>query len=103
MKRKLTVVDESNAGASGCSIDSSVHFIRQLGEAFNTDFFDRQLFSYIEKEQVETLDRIGLKEAYKEGRISDDTRFFDTLVQNMGDFQKQWLKPLGQSWLKRLI
>lgn len=99
----VLVVDESRAGASGCSIDSSVHFIRQLGEEYQTDFFDRQLFTCVQDEEVTTYNRPGLKKAYQEGSINDQTPFFDTLVQNMGEFQRNWLKPLGDSWLKRLV
>ena len=36
-------VDESQAGASGCSIDSSVRFIKDLGAHYNVDFFDRMI------------------------------------------------------------
>ncbi len=39
----ILLVDESQAGASGCGIDKSVHFVRQLGESLNTDFFDRMV------------------------------------------------------------
>lgn len=34
-------VDESLWGASGCSIDSKVHFLKELGSKFNVDFFVR--------------------------------------------------------------
>ena len=34
-------VDESQVNASGCSIDSSVHFIKKLGAELGVDFFSR--------------------------------------------------------------
>lgn len=37
----ILVVDESQAGASGCSIDTSVRFIKDLGAHLNIDFFNR--------------------------------------------------------------
>ena len=34
-------VDESRVGASGCSIDTSVNFMKSLAEEFDLDLFDR--------------------------------------------------------------
>ena len=34
-------VDEDVESASGCSIDSSVHFVKSLGAQLNVDFFNR--------------------------------------------------------------
>ena len=34
-------VDEAHTGASGCSIDASVHFIQSLERQFGVNFFDR--------------------------------------------------------------
>ena len=48
----VLMVDETNAGASGCSIDSSVHFVQAMGQKYNVDFFNRTLFAYMEDEQV---------------------------------------------------
>ena len=42
----VLVADETHAGASGCSIDSSVHFINDLGGEFGISFFDRLTFPY---------------------------------------------------------
>ena len=41
----ILVVDESQAGASGCSIDTSVRFIKDLGTRLNIDFFNRLAYS----------------------------------------------------------
>ena len=37
----VLMVDESKAGASGCSIDKSVHFIKSIGSKYQTEMFDR--------------------------------------------------------------
>ena len=43
----VLMVDETHAGASGCSIDKSVHFLEQLGESLNIDFFERMRFAWV--------------------------------------------------------
>src|SRR5688572_25761964 len=37
----ILMADENQSMVSGCSTDSSVRFIKQLGEKYNVDFFDR--------------------------------------------------------------
>ncbi len=45
----LFIVDETKAGASGCSIDSSVRFVKLIGTELKVDFFNR-LNILVEKE-----------------------------------------------------
>src|ERR1700749_4938909 len=42
----ILIVDESQAGASGCSIDKSVHFMQHLEREFNINLFDRFNLAY---------------------------------------------------------
>ncbi len=103
--RFLTIfADETQAAASGCSIDKSVHFVEQLGAHYQVDFFNRMLFSYFdEQEHVQTVDRAGLQEAHKSGQIHAETLVFDHLVKSKGQFLTEWVKPLQDSWLKRFV
>src|SRR5690606_12739531 len=39
-------VDEAQTGASGCSIDKSVHFIKSLEQRFSVGFFDRMKVAF---------------------------------------------------------
>ncbi|MEL6720198.1 MAG: hypothetical protein AAFP82_15915, partial [Bacteroidota bacterium] len=99
----VLMVDESQAGASGCSIDASVHFLQQLQAKFNVNLFDRMTFAYKEGEEVKTAHRSEFKELYQAGKISDETLVFDNLVNTKGAFEEQWVKPLGKSWHKRMV
>lgn len=94
-------VDETAAATSGCSIDSSVAFIRSQGERFGIDFFDRLNFTYLDGEDVLSVKTADLPSSISDGKINDSTLFFDNLVKNKGDFLKAWLKPLKDSWHNR--
>ena len=96
-------VDESQSGASGCSIDSSVRFVNDIGSRYGKNMIEREHFGYIQDDEVKFIHMNKLEEAYKNKQISDDTLFFDNLVQNKADFISSWLKPLSQSWHKRFI
>lgn len=99
----VLMVDESRAGASGCSIDSSVRFMQQLGQEYGVDFFNRMLFAYQKGGEVFSVPRMEFVALYKAGKINDDTLVFDTLVKTKGDLDTKWLKPLGESWHKRMV
>lgn len=96
-------VDESTAGASGCSIDSSVHFIKALGQRLNLDFFNRMIYTYMLDEEIYMVAHQDLHTSYSEGTITDDTLMFDNLVKTKAEFIDGWLKPLSTSWHKRLV
>ena len=97
------MVDESLAGASGCSIDKSVHFIKQLEQHYSIDLFDRMTFTYKDGDQVKTAPRDEFAALYQAEKINDTTLVFDNLIKNKGEFEEQWLKPLGESWHKRMV
>jgi len=99
----VLVADESKAGASGCSIDTSVRFVKAMGEAYHIDFFDRLNFAYLEGEEVHLVHRNSLADLYGQERITDETLFFDNLVRNKGEFLARWVVPFGDSWMKRFV
>lgn len=99
----VLMVDESQAGASGCSIDKSVHFIQQLEAAFDLNLFDRMTFTYLENEEIKSADRDTFAQLYADGLINDETLVFDNLVKNKEEFDNSWVKKLGESWHKRMV
>ncbi|MEM8909769.1 MAG: ABC transporter ATPase [Bacteroidota bacterium] len=99
----VLMVDESRAGASGCSIDQSIHFIQNLEQQFGVNLFDRMTFTYEKEGQVQTASREELSRLYREGLVDDNTVVFNNLVKNKAELERQWRVPLGQSWHKRLL
>jgi hypothetical protein len=99
----VLVVNDEQTGVGGCSIDSSVQFVRNLGEECGVDFMDRMNFAYLESDEVRTVHKDALPELYAAGKVNDNTLFFDNLVSTKKDFVESWLKPLGESWMKRFV
>ncbi|HRG31724.1 MAG: hypothetical protein JNK69_12865 [Saprospiraceae bacterium] len=99
----VLVVDESEVSASGCSIDESVSFIKNLETIYHTDFFNRLNFYYIDQEEIKLVAAMQMSEWYQNGKINDSTLFFNTLVQDKRQFIENWLVPLKDSWQKRFI
>lgn len=90
------VVDENKVKASGCSIDSSVRFIKSIGSELKIDFFNR-LSVLIENNGA--LQRIH----YNELKSFPDSILFDTSIQNLGEFRSHFAINLSESKLFTLI
>lgn len=99
----VLVADESSVGAGGCSIDSSVHFFKNLEQKYALNLMDRMLFSYRDGENINTVPREEFAKLYAEGQINDETIVFDTLVKTKADLEQHFEKALGESWHKRMV
>jgi len=98
----VLVADESNH-VSGCSIDSSVHFIQNLGAQHGIDFFDRLNLLYFKNEDIESIPFASVKNAIHDGLITDETLVFNNLVKTKEEFLKSWVTPLHTCWMQRYL
>jgi hypothetical protein len=100
-KRFIVVsVDENHNQASGCSIDASTNWLKNLGAEMNLNFFDRSV-AYIQGDEIKTVEMLKIKPLVAEGILTPDTLIFNNLVPNMGEFRKAWNVSAGDSWMKR--
>jgi hypothetical protein len=98
----ILAADESYNAASGCSIDSSVHFLKQLGQHLQTDFFDRTQQAFQAGDgRVFLVPMPELKSRIAAGEITPDTFTFNPQVATVGELKQHWLVPAAQSWLAR--
>jgi len=96
------VVDESHNTASGCSIDKSVRLLKEIGEKFEINFFDKMQIAYMLDYEFQISHYNDLKALYKKGVIDDDTLFFDINIQTLGDYDG-FVKPLQNHWLNNKV
>jgi hypothetical protein len=94
----ILIVDERQAGASGCSIDKSVNFIKQIAEQYNTNLLDRFNLAYRDGNEVLSAPRAEFEELLKQGLINADTIVFNNMVQNLKELQTKWEVPFRDSW-----
>ncbi|MFD0794343.1 ABC transporter ATPase [Mucilaginibacter litoreus] len=94
----ILIVDESQAGASGCSIDKSVNFMKQIEQQFGISLFDRFNLAYREGDKVLSASRHQFEELIKQGKIGTDTIVFNNLAQNLTELQHKWEVPFKDSW-----
>ncbi|MFD0765141.1 ABC transporter ATPase [Mucilaginibacter lutimaris] len=94
----ILFVDESLAGASGCSIDKSVNFMKQLEQQFGINLFDRFNLAYRDGEEIVSVPRHQFEDLLKVGVINTETIVFNNLVQNVTELQTKWEVPFKDSW-----
>jgi hypothetical protein len=99
----ILIADETKAGVSGCSTDSSVRFVKSLGDKFGIDFFDRTNLAFAIKDKVQLLPLRQLKYAYENGFINAETLYFNNTVLNKAQLEEQWIIPVKDSWLSRKL
>lgn len=99
----LLGVDESYNEASGCSIDASVHFIKQLESKYEVSFFDRTKIAFMVNGKTFLEDLSKIKEKVNSGVIHAETMTFNNLIDRKELLNSQWLVPAGNTWMKRLF
>ena len=100
----VLAVDETQAEASGCSIDGSVHFVQEVGAEIGVDFFNRMRFSYRDGAgKIHTVGREEFKLLYAQGQLTNESIVFDPLVKELGELRQIFERPLEDSWHSRMV
>ncbi len=98
----VLMADEEKVKLGGCSIDSSVHFIKGLEKEYGLNFFDRWNIAYLQGGIVLSCNRPEFEKLVEEGKVTDDTIVFNNLVSTKQQLQTSWQITYGKSWLKNL-
>ncbi|HPR28270.1 MAG: hypothetical protein H6548_11220 [Chitinophagales bacterium] len=99
----VLMVDESRTGASGCSIDSSVHFIQSLEQKFGLELFNRMLLTYKDEIGLHTITLSELHDALDDGKLSMDTIVANPLVATKQEFDAGFFAPLKDTWVANMV
>jgi hypothetical protein len=94
----ILIVDESQAGASGCSIDKSVRFMKDVEQEFGINLFDRFNLAYRSGEEILSVPRHTFEELISNKTIGTDTTVFNNMVQNLTQLETKWEVPFKDSW-----
>lgn len=97
----ILAVDESNLGASGCSIDSSVRTLRELENELNINLTDRGKISLKRPTgEMKVIPALGVKSKVFSGEIDLETEVINPMIRIKADLQNLW-QPVRNSWLNK--
>lgn len=99
----VLMVDESDAKASGCSIDSSVKVIKDIESAFGLNFFNRTMIAYKESDQIQLCSMESFQQKIDKKEIDSNTLVYNNLVNSLKALEHEWEVPLEKSWHKRVF
>lgn len=97
-------VDQSTAGASGCSIDGLFRALRSLEPTLGTSLLTTGRVYWRDVDGgVEGGDRAALRAAAAAGAVGAETPVFDTTVTTAADWRTGFERPLAASWHARVV
>jgi hypothetical protein len=99
----ILAADEEKLQVSGCSIDSTVRFIKELGAQYGVNFFDRFYTCYWDGNAVKGVDFETFKSLAASGKITDDTIVFNNVITTLDGLKNQWQIPLSKSWHSKFL
>ena len=99
----VMMADETGAGVSGCSTDSSVRVVKMIEQRFNVKMFDRLNLAFLIKDKVQLLPLSQLQYGLDNNFITPETIYFNNTVLNKKDLLQNWLLPIKKSWLANKI
>jgi len=99
----VLAADESRQSASGCSIDSSVRVLKEIEQSMGIELLDRNQVAFKTDKGILLVPVQELKQKFQAGILNEDSLTFNNLVDTKAEFEKNWLLPAGDTWLKRYI
>ena len=99
----VIIVESTVELPSGCSIDASVHLIKDLEVKYQVNFFDRLKICYRKEDQFVISSQSSLRQSAKNGEIHADTLIFDNSARTYADWLNSWERPISETWLKKIF
>ena len=99
----VLAVDESFNNVSGCSIDSSVRFIKQLENELQLDLMDKMNITFKDNQNINLVKLPDFQKYIKDKKVTSETIVFNNMVSSKEDFESNWEVPAKQSWHKRFL
>jgi len=96
-------VDQSTAGASGCSIDALFRILQRLQASLGTSLVGGgRVFYRDDQGVVRSADRAAFTRLGATSAVHDETPVFDTTVTSASGYRTRFEIPLRESWHAQL-
>ncbi len=95
----LIAVDESSAGASGCSIDALVRDIKRVESSLGLALIDHGPVLFRNGDAIARVRRDEFSDLVRSGVVTPQTVVFNNTLTRVGDVRDgRWEVPASQSW-----
>ncbi len=97
----ILAIEESFQSATGCAVDVSVQFIRELEQGFQVGLLDRTQIAFRKGSSTLVVPMSQIKEKIQQGIISAVTPIFDNTITQKAALASKWLVRARDSWLSK--
>ncbi len=96
-------LDSDFQSPSGCSIDSSVHFIQNIEKSYKIVLLDKMNVTFKQGAYLVYKSLTEFKKMIKNGSINKKTIVFNNLVNDVREYKTQWETSISNSWHSRFL
>lgn len=100
----IVKVNSALMAASGCSIDKSLQWVRNMEQQFGITLLDRMQVAWVD--EAGNIERASLNDAkakFAGGTLTAGCKVFNHSLSNGADLKTKWLELLPESWLMRFL
>ena len=99
----VLAVDENFNNVSGCSIDASVRFVKELENELQVDLMNKLNVSFKDGNNINIVKLADFQQFAKAQKITKETIVFNNMVQTKEEVENNWEIPASKSWHNRFI
>ncbi|HZH86858.1 MAG TPA: hypothetical protein VFD77_06035 [Brumimicrobium sp.] len=92
----VVAVNDTLVPPSGCSVDASIHRLKEIGEEMGINFFDRMNLTIHEGGELKQIH-------FSELKNHTDALVFDPLITSLGELRAAWPRPIENSSFAHMV
>ena len=89
--------------ASGCSIDKSVNFIKNLQSILKVNFLNRLDVAYKIGNEINSISLLEFQTMLRENKLSKDSIVYNNMIDTKKSYLNSWETTIENSWHKKFL
>ena len=96
-------LNENINSASGCSIDKSVNFIKNLQSILKVNFLNRLDVAYKIGNEINSISLLEFQDMIRENKLSKDSIVYNNMIDTKKLYLNNWETTIENSWHKKYL
>ena len=96
-------LNENINSASGCSIDKSVNFIKNLQSILKVNFLNRLDVAYKIGNKINSISLLEFQTMIRKNKLSKDSIVYNNMIDTKKLYLNNWETTIEKSWHKKFL
>ena len=96
-------LNENINSASGCSIDKSLNFIKNLQSILKVNFLNRLDVAYKIENEINSTSLLEFQNMIRENKLSKDSIVYNNMIDTKKLYLNNWETTIENSWHKKYL